>query len=143
MDRLAGEPRKIPDRLLQRIRWANVARLAFVVVIAAVLAKGLPSFGGEARPTPDLGLPESVLRPYVPAPAPTSGASRPLPLERTAVPKTRVKRGSRGDSRRRRSKRPRPAPRVADAPTTGYIPAAPAYVTPPPVGPSAAGEFGP
>jgi hypothetical protein len=141
MDQLAGEPRKIPDGLLQRIRWANVARLAFVVVIAAVLAEGLPSVGGEARPAPDLGLPESVLRPPAPVAAPTSDITRPPPLKRTS-PETPLKRASARRSVRRPSKRPRPAPRAADA-TTGYIPAAPAYVTPPPVGPSAVGEFGP
>ena len=126
--------------MLRRIRWANVARLVFVAVAAAVLAKGLPAFGGGTRNAPDLGLPESVLRPPVPAVAPR--ASRPLSLERTAEPKGRLKRGSERRSVRPRTKRPRHSPREAD-PSAGSVPAAAAYVTPPAAGVPAVGEFGP
>jgi hypothetical protein len=144
MDRLAGEPRRNPGGLLQRIRWANVARLMFAVVVAVLLADGLPAVGGGTRAAPDLGLPELVLRPAVPAAAPGVGAllPRPLPLQRTAAPKARVKRGSGAQSVRGRSKRPGPAPRAANSPT-GSVPAAAAYVTPPATGASAVGEFGP
>jgi hypothetical protein len=139
MDRLAGEPRRIPNGLLQRIRWVNVARLMFVAALAVVLVGGdLPAVGGGSRSAPDLGLPESVLSP----PVPTAGASRPLPLKRISAPKARVKRALGRRSVRRRNRRPRRAPRVAGSPTAPASPGA-AYVAPSAPGTPAVGEFGP
>jgi hypothetical protein len=142
MDRPAEELSRNADGLLPRIRWVNVARLLFLVVVAAMLAGRLPDAGGGTEGAPDLGLPESVLRPPVPAPAPPAGTSRPLPRKRAEAPAARPARVPEGRSVRRRSKRPRPAPRVADSPTAPASPSA-AYVAPPAPGTPTVGEFGP
>ena len=132
---------QIPGGLLQRIRWANVARLLFVVAIAAVLVDGLPTLGGGARPAPELGLPDSVLRPPATAATPTAGASARRPATHGGTGDS-SEAGSRGGSRRRRSERPRPAPRAAGPPTASVAPGA-AYVAPPAASAPAVGEFGP
>jgi hypothetical protein len=120
---------------LARIRWANLARLAFVACAAGLLLAGPPRLGGGRPSERALGLPEQVLRPPPAArdPAQPSRAS-PRPASRTPRgPKVR----HRGPGRRGRPRHTRKAPRAAPA----VAPSLP--VAPPAAERPAVGEFGP
>ena len=124
--------------LLGRVRWVNLARLLFALATLALLAGGVPRLGGSAGGTPDLGLPDAVLRPSPAAPAPQR-VSPPAPLRRLRPDRP----AARGHQVRRRAIPPR---RRAPRPAPNVVPVSPAPASPPAAPPAAAppvGEFGP
>jgi len=112
----------------KRIRWANVARAAFVLVAAAVLIGDVPDLGRDRAQPPALGLPDAVLHP---PPAPPRESRRRHPHPRPAK-LTRPRRQRKRSARRVRRQPPPVAPHAPP-------PVAPRPTPPPP----AAGEFGP
>src|SRR4051794_38988145 len=109
-------PSRRPDgepRLVDRIRWGNLARLAAVVAGGLLIALGPRACGAAAGEggSPELPPDEPVAGPAVtPVPAPAIGPKRPRPVTK---PRSGRRRASRPKKHHRRARRRHGMPRGA------------------------------